>query len=127
VLTLEKKLEVVAAVHTGKSQRLVADMFASLLLVKYGRTGTKSKRSIVKEPHFGKLDKACYLWFQQQRSKGAPVSRPVLQEKPRQLFSVLYPDEDDSSFKASSGWLLVSRSAGALFTRRVTFSRCFSC
>ena len=33
------------------------------------------------------------------------MSGPVLQEKALQLFSSLYPDKDDGSFKASSGWL----------------------
>ena len=56
------------------------------------------KRCIVREPRFDKLDQACYLWFQQQRSKGAPVSGPVLQEKSRQL-------SDDGAFNTSSGWL----------------------
>ena len=35
----------------------------------------------MREAHFEKLDKACYLWFLQQRSKGAPVSGPELKEK----------------------------------------------
>ena len=39
------------------------------------------KRCIVKDANFEKLDKAVYTWFIQQRSKGAPVSRPLLQEK----------------------------------------------
>ena len=34
----------------------------------------------MREAHFEKLDKACYLWFLQQHSKGAPVS-PELKEK----------------------------------------------
>ena len=37
------------------------------------------KRCIVKEANFEKLDKAVYTWFIQQRSKGAPVSGPLLQ------------------------------------------------
>ena len=39
------------------------------------------KRCIVREPHFDKLNQACYLWSQQQRSKGIPVSGPLIQEK----------------------------------------------
>ena len=34
------------------------------------------KRCIVRDAHFHRLDKACYLWFQQQRAKGTPVSGP---------------------------------------------------
>ncbi|XP_062500428.1 jerky protein homolog-like [Corticium candelabrum] len=38
-------------------------------------------------------------------SRGAPVLGPLLQEKAQQLFPSLYPNDDPSSFKASSGWL----------------------
>ena len=55
--------------------------------------------------NFEKLDKAVYTWFIQQRSKGAPVSGPLLQEKALQMFKILYPDKDADSFKGSSGWL----------------------
>ena len=41
----------------------------------------------------------------QQRSKGAPVSGPILQEKSLQLFPKLYPQLDMDLFKASSGCL----------------------
>ena len=63
------------------------------------------KRCIVKEANFEKLDKAVHTWFIQQRSKGAPVSGPLLQEKALQMFKILYPDKDADSFKGSSGWL----------------------
>ena len=52
-----------------------------------------------------RISQACYLWFQQQRAKGAPVSSPLVQEKALQLFPSHYPGEDESAFKASSGWL----------------------
>ena len=48
------------------------------------------------------------MWFAQQRAKGASmnsVSGPLLQEKALALFPSLYPDEEWTSFKASSGWL----------------------
>ena len=63
------------------------------------------KRCIVKEANFEKLDKAVYNWFIQQRSKGAPVSGPLLQEKALQMFKIPYPDKGADSFKTSSGWL----------------------
>ena len=63
------------------------------------------KRCIVKDANFEKLDKAVYTWFIQQRSKCAPVSGPLLQEKALQMFRILYPDKDADSFKGSSGWL----------------------
>ena len=63
------------------------------------------KRCVVRDVHFGELDRACYLWFVQQRTKGAPVSGPLIQEKSLQLFPQLYPHLESDSFKASSGWL----------------------
>ena len=63
------------------------------------------KRCIVRVGQFKKLDKACFTWFVQQRSKGAPVSVPLLQEKALQFFPMIYPDSKAESFKASSGWL----------------------
>ena len=41
----------------------------------------------------------------QQRSKGAPVSGPLLKEKALQLFPSIYPESSAQSFVASSGWL----------------------
>ena len=61
------------------------------------------KRCIVRKGQLDKLDKACFTWFMQQRSKGAPVSGPLLQEKALQLFPTIYPDSNAESFKASSG------------------------
>ena len=64
-----------------------------------------NQKEIVRDPNFEKLDQACHVWFLQQRSKGAPVSGPVLKEKALQLSALLYPDLNVDSFKASSGWL----------------------
>lgn len=63
------------------------------------------KRYIVRQVHFPELDKACHIWFLQQRSKGAPVSGPILQEKSLQLFPKLYLQSNLGAFCASSGWL----------------------
>jgi len=121
VITLEKKLEVIKELREGKSQRCVADL-CSLPKSTVGDIwkdrekiqnhvsssdcpSFAKRRHIVREAHFEKLDKACYLWFLQQRSKGAPVSGPVLKEKALQLFPEVYPDVDPVSFKASPGWL----------------------
>lgn len=49
-----------------------------------------------------KVNEALFLWFTQCRSKGLPVSGPILQEKALQFNMQL---ENDSDFKASEGWL----------------------
>ena len=63
------------------------------------------KRCIVREAKFEELEKACYTWSMQQRSKGAPVSGPLLKEKALQLFPSNYPESSAQSFVASTGWL----------------------
>ena len=39
------------------------------------------KRCIVRDAKYDLVDDACWKWFSQQRSKGAPVSGPLMQEK----------------------------------------------
>ena len=63
------------------------------------------KRCIVRDAKYDLVDDACWKWFSQQRSKGAPVSGPLMQEKVLSFFQKLYPDADPESFKASTGWL----------------------
>ena len=116
VLNLEKKTKVIADIRAGKSQRFVgetdgvpkstvADIWEEREKIEASSNPTFIKKCcIVREAHFQNLDEACYIWFQQKRAKGAPVSGSVLQEKSQQLFSSLYPDEDKATFKASSGW-----------------------
>ena len=63
------------------------------------------KRCIVHHATFDLVDEACWKWFCQQRSKGAPVSRVLLQEEAGSFFTKLYPDADPEGFKGSTGWL----------------------
>lgn len=109
--------------NKGVSQRLVGEMFG---IPKWSTVGDISKERkkimdaaassdypalsfkkhcIVRPPKFHLVDEACWKWFSQQRSKGAPVSGVLLQEKARSFFPKLYPDEDPDCFKASTGWL----------------------
>ena len=121
-ISLETKLKVIDEISKGQSQRhaseifgipksTVADtwkhrdkikdhVFAAEAPEEYAK-----KWRIIRDPHFSQLDRSCYVWFTQQRSRGAPLSGPLLQEKAQQLFPSLYPNDDPSSFKASSGWL----------------------
>ena len=89
VMSLEKKLDIIADLRQGKSQRAVSDRFGVAestvgdiwknkdkieTYVTASATPTFAKRRcIVRNAHFQKLDEACYLWFQQQRAKGAPA------------------------------------------------------
>ncbi|XP_054259713.1 jerky protein homolog-like [Macrosteles quadrilineatus] len=49
-----------------------------------------------------KVNEALFLWFTQCRSKGLPVSGPILQEKALQFNKEI---GSDPNFKASEGWL----------------------
>ncbi len=107
VLTLEKKLEILKPLEKGLSQRVVAEKFgvpkSSVADIWKGRqkiqdaiTSSESpafsnkKRCIIRPPKFDLVDEACWRWFSQQRSKGAPVSGVLLQEKARSFFSKLF-------------------------------------
>ena len=122
VLTLEMKLEIVKAVEKESSQRIVgekfgvakstiADIWKDRKKISYAISSSDSpsfaskKRCIIRNPKFHLVDEACWKWFCQQRSKGAPVSGVLLQEKARSFFSKLYPNADPDSFKGSTGWL----------------------
>ena len=115
MVTLEMKIEIIKNLRLGKSQRLVADLPKSTVsdiwkirerILEHVSSsdcpGVAKKRCIVREATFSKVDEACYIWFLQQRSKGAAVSGPIVQQKALLLFPTLYPDLDPSSFKAST-------------------------
>ncbi len=122
VLTLEKKFNIVKELEKGISQRAVgekfgvakstvADIWKDRAKLSAAASSSESpaysykKHCIVCPPKFQLVDEACWKWFSQQRSKGAPISGVLLQEKARQFFTKLYPDEIPESFKASTGWL----------------------
>ena len=49
--------------------------------------------------------KPFFRWFIQQRSTGAPISGPLLQEKAKHFSTQLNTETVDREFKASTGWL----------------------
>lgn len=56
------------------------------------------RRRIVREALLTKVDQGMPWWFMQQRSKGAPISGPILQEKALQFFPQFYPDAEKDAF-----------------------------
>ena len=97
VVTFEKKLEIIAHMMKGKSGRALSELcsipkstIGDICKDREKIEGHDSasecpslmkKRRIVREANFEKNDQACHLWFLQQRSKGAPISGPLLREK----------------------------------------------
>ena len=115
------KLEIVKALEKGPSQRVVGDKFgvakstvadiwkdrkiADFMASSESPAFANKKRCIIRNPKFHLVDEACWKWFYQQRSKGAPVSGVLLQEKARSFFAKLHLDADSQSFKGSTRWL----------------------
>ncbi|GFX49379.1 jerky-like protein [Trichonephila clavipes] len=62
----------------------------------------RRKEKTTREAHEIALDRALYLWFLQRKSKGDPISDPLLCEKALELIEKLGGSAD---FKANTGWL----------------------
>ncbi len=61
-----------------------------------------TKRKTMKSAENEKLEEAVYVWFIQCRSKGDPISGPMVREKALLMNEKLGGAKD---FKASHGWL----------------------
>lgn len=118
VLSIEQKVEIISrlnkceSVHSimstfkiGKStvydlQKRSGEIlnFASKLDSQEGSKKRKTMKSAVDE----KLEDAVYVWFVQRRSRGDPISGPMLCEK-----ALLFNEKlrGPADFKASTGWL----------------------
>ena len=72
-----------------KDRRKLSDAISSSELPAFAY----KKRCIFRPPKFQLVDEACWKWFCQQWSKGAPVSGVLVQEKAKSFFSKLYPHE----------------------------------
>jgi len=121
VLSLDTKLQIIADLQQGKSQRFTAEKFevAKSTVCDIWKDRQKiqdcvsssdspvlaKKRCIIRDPKYELVDSACWQWFCQQRSRGAPVTGVLLQEKARSFFVKFYPDCDPDTFKGSTGWL----------------------
>ena len=103
---LETKLEIMKALEKGDSQRLVGQKFgiAKSTIADIWRDHEKitdsvassespafanKKRCVIRHPKFDLVDEACWKWFCQQCSKGAPVSGMLLQEKAYSFFILM--------------------------------------
>ena len=120
VLTIEQKLEVLKLVDSSTSVTVICEKFgigrstvsniktnrAKLLSFKreLKEMGTKRDVKVTKLGEYPLLEKALYLWFQQKKMEGNPVSGPLLCEKAVELHKILHKDSKDSDFVASEGW-----------------------
>ena len=64
--------------------------------------GMQKKAKIMKLGDNVQHDKAVFLWFNQKRIEGVPITGPILCKKAIQLHKKLYGDQ--SQFSGSTGW-----------------------
>ncbi|GFT81914.1 jerky-like protein [Trichonephila clavipes] len=103
-----------------KGRRAVQDgQFVSKL---DSEDGSK-KRKTLRETNDVVLDRALHLWFSQRRSKGDPISGPLLCEK-----ALIHNEKlgGSADFKASTGWLKMFKSRHGIREQQIeveSFSR----
>ena len=65
-------------------------------------TPTSKRRKVMRSAADGKLETAVYTWFVQERSKGSPISGPIIMEKAVMFDRMM--NGPDTTFKATTGW-----------------------
>ncbi|XP_030747800.1 jerky protein homolog-like [Sitophilus oryzae] len=116
VVPIEEKLKAIRRIQAGETIKIVErDYGVGEVTVGDGnRNRTKveewcikqasssSRRKSIKKGVYEKVNEALFTWFTQQRSKGVPLSGPILQQKAI-MISKQFPETD--RFTGSSGWL----------------------
>lgn len=113
VLSLDERISVINESKKGKSQRELAKLFncgktqIQNTLANQDRYAKEWEENCNKKTKkktwqpFEEVNKAVLEWFNRARSKGIPISGPMLQEKARKFAS----DFGIENFSASNGWL----------------------
>ncbi|XP_018373175.1 PREDICTED: jerky protein homolog-like [Trachymyrmex cornetzi] len=118
-IPLETKLRALKRIDRGECHKKVAAKFGvgrvtvgdwirnrAKLMAWKEKTKSSNERKAMKFTEHTKVEEALFLWFVQQREKGAPISGSILQAKALSLYSH-FPDEAEKEecFAASNGWL----------------------
>ncbi|KAG5309776.1 JERKL protein, partial [Acromyrmex insinuator] len=118
-IPLETKLRALKRIDRGECHKKVAAKFGvgrvtvgdwirnrAKLMAWKEKTKSSNERKAMKFTEHTKVEEALFLWFVQQREKGAPISGSILQAKALSLYSH-FPDEAEKEecFVASNGWL----------------------
>lgn len=119
VLTIGKKLEILAELKKGATPTNLAQKFdvarttindiksnaaeleKFLTRMESGDSFVKNRKTVKSATNVA-LDEAVFLWFLQKRNEGIPISGPILCEKALMFNEKL---NGDAGFKASEGWL----------------------
>lgn len=116
VISIEEKLKAIRRVEAGETIKAVAQNYGvgEVTVGDWKRNRTKieqwcmkqasssSGRKSMKTGEYERVNEILFMWFNQQRLKGVPLSGPILQQKAI-LISRQFPEADQ--FVASSGWL----------------------
>lgn len=116
VVPIQEKLKAIRRIEAGETIKNVARDYGvgEVTVGDWKRNRTKiedwcikqasssSKRKSMKKGDYEKVNEALFMWFNQQRSKGVPLSGPILQQKAI-MISRQFPETH--SFTGSSGWL----------------------
>lgn len=116
VISIEDKLKALKRIDAGERIKSVAKDYGvgEVTVGDWRRNKNKieqwcpqqatssSGRKSMKCGAYKQINEILFMWFTQQRSKGVPISGPILQEKAL-FISRQFPDAD--RFTASAGWL----------------------
>ena len=120
VLTIEQKLKIIEKLKKGAKRADLAKEYnvgestitdikkreikLTEFAVEMDCVEASETRKVARLSDNPKLDRALKLWFIQERSKGCPISGPILMEK-AQIFNDNLQSEGNPNFKASTGFL----------------------
>lgn len=113
-LTIEKKKEIIEKLQKGRSQRSLASEYevhhTTISYIKKNRDsilelwnqncGADRKRKIRDSEH-EEINRLTFNFFEACRSKGIPITGPMLQSKAKSIADAI----GDENFTASNGWL----------------------
>lgn len=119
VVTIEQKLEAIKRLDSGESAKKIAfELGVGKSTVgdwkkqraeiekwcasQASGSGIKVRKTMQKGKHL-EVEEALFLWYEQLRGKGFPVSGPLLQEKALHFSKTI--EGEDTIFTASDGWL----------------------
>ncbi|XP_018403653.1 PREDICTED: jerky protein homolog-like [Cyphomyrmex costatus] len=117
-IPLKTKLEALKRIDKGECHKKVAAKFGvgrvtvgdwirnrAKLKAWTEKSKTPIERKAMKLTEHTKVEEALFLWFLQQREKGAPITGSILKAKALSLYSHLPEGTQEEYFAASNGWL----------------------
>lgn len=119
VMTLDKKIQLLDCLAAGESYASAAKKFkvneSTVRTIKKREESIRSSilrgtSSSCKVTCFSRpqtlenMEKALYVWIEDQTKKRVPVSTQIIQEKAIRLYNSLKSDNESLTFQASKGW-----------------------